>query len=328
MNNSGWEKGSFAAPSTVSRTQAASAFLNWLATYPYTPLDLLEPSLLDGAHLVYVPYFEFKVGYRSDYSVSIGYTSREPHTVHETVYENGRFKRVPRTVWLPKTDYDHYSSAVSGDFALATPDQEFPGIGSSSFLRDASWKADELVPSSSLAHDGPVLAFTRTLDEVFDEVVKSALKRHIESHILGKLKGDTYRHLQYAIPDHYNWSRVYLPFWHFSWEYRGERHMALVDGRHASRVTGQLPEDRNLQHSANKALTPLWLALGLAFVLALLSGSVEVPSEFQTGLFVIIGLAVAAVGFGSYQRRHQVLGDAEARRKAAVERILSSLSES
>lgn len=82
VNDSGrWEEGSVAARFTVSRKQAARAFLNRLAAHDYAPLDLLEPSLLSSARRVYIPYYSFDVEYRADFSVSIGYQEWIPQPI-------------------------------------------------------------------------------------------------------------------------------------------------------------------------------------------------------------------------------------------------------
>lgn len=329
-DNFGWgEEGSVAARFTVSRTDAASAFLNWLAAYKYTPLDVLEPSILDSTRRVYVPYYRFYVEYRADFRASVGYHQWEQYTESYTTYDaRGRARQAYRPATRLRIDWHPYKDAVSNRFTVAFADRIPQGSDFAAFLNETTFKDGELVPPTPVADEIEILPFARTPEASYTEFVKDAIDRRVLAQIERTLPGDTYKQLSRNWNSNYDWRRVYLPFWHFSWKYEGEVHGALVDGRQHTRVTGWLPKDEKLQQSANYTLRPLWLALGLAFVLALLAGFVEVPSEFQTGLFVIIGLAVVAVGFGSYQRRHQVLGDAEARRKAAVEQILSSLSES
>lgn len=312
----------------MTRTQANSAFLNWLAAQKYTPHSILEPSILDNVRRVYVPYYSFYVEYSAAFRASVGYHRWEQYTQWDTVYENGRTRRVPRTATKLEVDWHPYRDSVSNRFSVAFVDRIPGGNDFAAFLNDTMFKNGELVPSTSVAEDSEILPFTRTPEASYNDFVKDAIDRRVLSQIKGCLPGDTHRDLSYDLQrtNHRYW-RVYLPFWHFLWKYEDEVHGALVDGRQHTRVAGRLPKDKRLQQSANDALKPLWLALGLAFVLSLLTGFVEVPSELQTGLYAIISVAAAAVGFGSYQRRHQVLGDAQALRKEAVEKILSSRTE-
>ena len=121
-DSNSWENNSLVARCTVSRDRAATAFLEWLAAYKYTPVDLLQPSLLDDVLRIYVPYYSFSVRYRADYSVSIGYHRVEHYTAHETVYENGKSRQVQRTKSRLVTDYHPYKNSIEGGFTESVPD--------------------------------------------------------------------------------------------------------------------------------------------------------------------------------------------------------------
>ncbi len=194
MNESGsWEGGSLVARSVVSRDQAATAFLGWLAAHKYTPVDLLQPSLLYGARQVYLPYFSFRVGYNADYSVSIGYHSMEEYTAYETVYENGRSRQVPRTKSRLRTDWHPYKNRITGSFVEVVPDQTLRGGDFSAFLHETTFRTEELVPPSSIGDDGQVLAFARTPQESYARFVEDTMSERVSSKIKKSLPGDQTR---------------------------------------------------------------------------------------------------------------------------------------
>lgn len=321
-----WEARSATVRCTVSRSRASTAFLEWLAAYKYTPPDLLSPSLLNSARLVYIPYTQFHVEYNANYSVSVGYNHWEQHTVYDTVYENGRSRQVPRTQTRLRVDWHPYSNALSDNFSATFPDRVPQGGDFLPFLQETSFKANELMSPTSITDGRTILAVARTPEAAYSEFAKDAINRRVSSDIKRTLPGDTHRDLQYKWHCNYDSSRVYLPFWYFAWQYQGELHGALVDGRQDTRITGRLPKDQELQQSVNKAMIPFWIALGIALVLCILIGSVNLSSGLETWFYAAIAVATSAVGLLSYSRRHQVLVDARDRRKEAVAEILSSLN--
>ena len=319
---------SFAARCTVPREQASSAFVKWLAAHAYTPLDLFEPSLLDDARLIYVPYFHFETQYRADYTVSVGYTRREARNVYVSVYEDGRYKQVPRTIWTNVTDWRPFSNSVSGDFAMKFADRVPEGGDFSSFVDDASWQPSELVPASSIIAGEEILDFSRSPDKAYSEVGKDALSRAISTRIREVLPGDSARDLRYQWNNnYYSWTHVYLPYWRFSWEYGGTNHTALVDGRLASRIAGRPPTDVELRRSVNENLKPLWISLGVGGVLAIALLSFAGSAAVVPWLLALIVVAVSGVGLMSYKRRHEALSSARLVRTNAADRLLLSLEQ-
>ncbi|MDP9440120.1 MAG: hypothetical protein M3P49_15500 [Actinomycetota bacterium] len=309
----------------MSRDQAATAFLEWLAAHKYTPVDLLQTSLLDGARQVYLPYYSFRVGYSADFSVSVGYHSVEEYTAYETVYENGRSRQVPRTKTRLRTDWRPWKDSIAGNFVEVVPDQTLRGGDFSAFLRGTTFRTEELVSPSSIDDDGQeVLAFARTPQESYARFVEGTMSERVASKIKRSLPGDTHRDLRYEWRDRYDSSRVYLPFWHFEWDYRGATYGAVVDGRRNARVDGRLPIDDELRRSANGTLTPLWIALGVGLVVCVVAASVDALSGFQSWFYAVAAVAVSVVGVAAYRRRRLVLGDAAERRREAVARVLSS----
>jgi len=166
-DSSSWENDSLVARCTISRDQAASAFLEWLAAYKYTPVDLLQPSLLDNVRRVYVPYYSFSVRYSADYSVSIGYHRVEHYTAYETVYENGKSRQVQRTKSCLVTDYHPYKNGIEGGFTEMVPDSTIGGGDFLTFLRETSFERKALVSPSALDDEGQVLQFSRTPQESY-----------------------------------------------------------------------------------------------------------------------------------------------------------------
>lgn len=324
MNGSGpWEEGTLAARCTVPRTRATAAFLEWMAAYKYTPLDLLGPSILDSVSQVYLPYFRFVVSYSANYSVSIGYHRMEQYTEYETVYEDGKSRQVTRTKSRLRTDWHPYKNEVKDSFAVAVPDQTLHGGDFDAFLHGTVFAVKELLPPSSIDDNGRVMPFTRSPQESFSRLVEGAIGERASSKIKKSLPGDTHRDLRYEWVSSYEYLRVYLPFWYFTWEYRGTTYGALVDGRQDSRVDGRLPKDDELQRSARGTLRPLWIALSIGLVVCLLAAFVGVLSGIAPWIYAATAVAVSASGFVSLRRRHQILSDASNRRQEAIARVLS-----
>ncbi len=323
-----WEQGSLAAPSTVSKGQASAAFVRWLSAYAYTPLEILKPSLLDKGQLIYVPYFHFATSYRADYTVNIGDIRREQQTVYKTEYENGRAKQVPYTEWVYKTEWRPYLSSgnVSGDFAMKFADRVPQGSAFSTFVNEASWQIGELVPAASLNDPGEVSPFSRSPGKAYDEVAKGALDRKISAQIRGTLPGNTHRDLNYRWnTSNDGWTHVYLPYWRYSWEYQGTTHVALVDGRSADRITGDLPTDVEVRRGVNENLKPLWISLGIGVALALAIAFVGGSAALVPWLLGAIAVAVSGVGIRSLYRRQGALSDVRLLRESAADRLLLSL---
>ncbi len=318
-----WAEGSLAARCTTSRTQAIAAFMEWLAAYKYTPLELLEPAVLDDVSQICVPYYRFVATYSADYSVSIGYYRQEQYIEHETVYENGKSRQVARTKTRLRTDWHPYKNEVRDTFVEVVPDQTLHGSDFEKFLRETPFAVKELASPSSLDSKGQVLPFACSPQESFSRRVEGTIGERASSKIKKSLPGDTYRDLRYEWVSSYEYQRVYLPFWYFTWEYRGTMHGALVDGRQDARVDGRLPKDDELQRSANETLRPLWIALSTGLLACLLAVFVGALSGIAPWIYTGVAVTILVFGVLSLRRRNLILSEARNRRQQAVARVLS-----
>lgn len=157
--------------------------------------------------------------------------------------------------------------------------------------------------------------------------LKRKLSRKISTQIQGVLPGDTFRDLNYRwYTSDDEWTRVYLPYWRFSFDYQGASHMALTDGRRAEgdhvRIDGRLPTDVELRRNVNENLKPLWLSLGVGAVLAFVIASIGGSAAIVPWLLGVIAVAVSGVGLMAYKRRHEALSSAELLRAKAADRLL------
>jgi len=222
-------------PLDVGRAQAQKAFAEWLGKLWFRPNDLMRAQVSEAAGL-YVPFWTFDCGVRSDWSADAGYYYYVTQTYVSLVAgkPRTRTRQVRKVRWQPawgerEDNYDDLLIPASAGLRADLIDR-LGGFDTTELVPYrpeylAGWQAEEY--SIDLEH-----GWQDGLGRIEE------LQRR---RCAGDVPGDTHRNLRVdnAISD-VRWKHVLLPVWSLAYTYRGKPWPVLINGQ-SGRVAGKAP---------------------------------------------------------------------------------------
>jgi len=247
-------------PFGITKQVANERFAVWLKSLWFRPNDLARMGRVEEMGGVYVPYWSFDSGVRSQWSAERGWYYYETETYEETDANGNRStqtRQVQRTRWEPASGYrqDFYQDV------LVCAGKGLPEALAAKFV---SFDMAKLVP-----YRPDFLAGWRAESYALEllpgwQVGQGIIASSQDRRCAGDIGGDTSRGLSVSnLFEQTAFKHVLLPVWIAAYRYKGKVYRFLVNGQ-----TGEIV--------GNAPLSIPKVAALVLFILALIAGIVAV----------------------------------------------------